>query len=214
MMLYIKYSSLYLKNVKTIKNVIISWRKQKPRKNNQPTQCWKCLMYGHGGEHCNRLPACMVCADQHHTNNCPFNKNEKRPAVFSCFNCKKFGKERTDHSANDINCPFRAQYLDIRQRATTRQTRKTTIIQRNIHTAHVPNEPIAHRSVTNSLSHHNVKRSSYADQLKNNHNSDLFNVDELFDIFTSTLDELSKCTTKVQQMYVVMSMVKHAYNLK
>ena len=26
---------------------------------------------GHGGEYCNRFPACMICANQHHTNDCP-----------------------------------------------------------------------------------------------------------------------------------------------
>lgn len=107
-----------LKNVKTISNVLISWKKYKQRNNDKPTQCWNCLMYGHGGEHCHRSAACMICAGEHHTKDCPYNTNEKRPAVFSCFNCKKHGRERFDHSANDVNCPFRSLYLEARARAT------------------------------------------------------------------------------------------------
>lgn len=208
------FSPAYLQNVKTILNVMISWRKQKPKKNYQPTQCWNCLMYGHGGEHCNRLPACMLCAGKHHTNECPFNKNDKRPAVFSCFNCKKFGKERTDHSANDTSCPLREHYLSIRERATTKQTRKTTTIRKNTHTAHDLNQYPTSRNITPSTHRQNEDRLSYAAQVKNNNNNDLFSIDQVFDIFASALDELSKCTTKVQQMYVVMSLVKHAYDIK
>lgn len=75
-----------LNNVKTIAKVIVSWKKYKPKNKDKPTQCWNCLMYGHGGEHCHRSAACMICAENHHvTYVCPFNTKEKRPAVFSCF---------------------------------------------------------------------------------------------------------------------------------
>lgn len=203
------FNPSYLHSVKTIQNVIVSWKKSKPRNNNKPTQCWNCLMYGHGGENCNRRPACMICANQHHTNDCPFNKNDKRPAVFSCFNCKKFGKERTDHSANDVNCPL---YLEVREKATNKQTRKVAARRRN---SNVVNEysQSTNRDISNNFYHQSENRRSYADQVRSNH-SDLFSIDELFSIFTSALDELSKCTSKVQQMYVVMSMVKHAYDIK
>lgn len=202
------FNPTHLQNVKTIKNVMISWRKQKPKNKNKPTQCWNCLMYGHGGEHCNRLPACMLCANKHHTNDCPFTKNNRRPAVFTCFNCKKFGKERTDHSANDINCPLRAHYLEIRENATSKQTRRVTSTRRT-----QPAQHTTHTDVAASGHHRTEDRHSYAAQVRNN-NSDLFSIDQLFDIFTSALDELSKCTSKVQQMHVVMSMVKHAYDIK
>lgn len=172
-------------------------------------------MYGHGGEHCNRRPACMMCANQHHTNDCPFNKNDKRPAVFTCFNCKKFGRERTDHSANDINCPLRAHYLEVREKATSKQPRRAATTLRNLHSQ--TNEHAKHTTSKISITNHhqlNEDPRSYAAQVKNYNHNDLFNIDELFNIFTSALDELSKCTTKVQQIYVVMSMVKRAYDIK
>ena len=65
------------------------------------------LELSHGGEHCNRLPACMIRVNRHHTEDCPLRNKDKILAVFSCFNCKKHGIERTDHSANDV------KYLSI-----------------------------------------------------------------------------------------------------
>ncbi|XP_059221648.1 uncharacterized protein LOC131996199 [Stomoxys calcitrans] len=194
-----------LKNIKTIANVVISWRKYKQKKNDKPTQCWNCLMYGHGGEHCHRLPACMICANQHHTNQCPLNNNNKRPAVFTCFNCKKHGKERTVHSANDINCPLRAHYLEARANATSRNVRHLTVVK----STHQPNiQP------TNSVSFNNNHLSnsgSYAGCMRSNNS--LFSINDLFEIFTSTLEDLKRCTSKIEQMQVVMSMVYELYEL-
>ncbi|XP_037826793.1 uncharacterized protein LOC119614753 [Lucilia sericata] len=200
-----------LKNVRTIANVIITWKKYRPKKNDRPTQCWNCLMYGHGGEHCHRGAACMICAENHHTNVCPFNTNEKRPAVFTCFNCKKHGKERTDHAANDINCPLRSLYLETRARVTTK-SHNNNRVQQNLNTfqfngVEFPNL-VNTTSRNNNIMNANV---SYANQLKNN--SDLFSVDELFDIFTTAMEDLQRCTSKVQQIKVVMSMVKYAHGL-
>ncbi|XP_059220573.1 uncharacterized protein LOC131996983 [Stomoxys calcitrans] len=206
------FNPAHLQNIYAIRNVVVSWRKQKPKQKNKPTQCWNCLMYGHGGEHCNRRSACMICANNHPTDNCPFKKNDKRPAAFSCFNCKKYGNERTDHSANDINCPHRAHYLEIRERATNFRKRKSPPPRR---TAHVPEQQTTtSRNPSNNFNSLRNERSSYAAHLRDNNQNDLFSIDELFDIFNSALSELSQCTNKVQQMYVVMSMVKHAYDIK
>ena len=195
-----------LKNVKTICSVIISWKKYKPKKNNNPTQCWNCLMYGHGGDHCHRQAACMICANQHHTSECPLNNKDKRPAVFTCFNCKKHGKERSDHSANDINCPLRAMYLQMRANASSKNINVKKNTQSNTLNFN-------HQSTNNRVINNNVFNSkvSYADCLKTNNN--LFNINDLFDIFMTTLEDLKKCTNKIQQIQVVMSMVKYAYEL-
>lgn len=197
-----------LKNVKTICNVIISWKKYKAKKNDNPTQCWNCLMYGHGGEHCNRKAACMICANQHHTSECPLSKQQKTPAVFSCFNCKKHGNDRTDHSANDINCPLRSQYLETRARATARNSRKGN--NKQFSAAQFTNADLPTNAENNNNRIGNGL--SYSDQVRAR--NDLFSVDELFEIFMTALDDLQRCTTKIQQIQVVMSMVKYAYGLR
>lgn len=199
-----------LQIVKTICNVIIYWKKSKPKKNNNPTQCWKCLMYGHGGEHCNRKPACMTCANNHLTSDCPYTKNNKRPAAFSCFNCKKHGNERTDHSANDLKCPLRALYLEIRSNATNRQPKRA---HKRSYSSNVPLNTQTNRNSSHSFGNSQYDGRSYAGVAREA-NNDLFNIDQLFNIFTSSLDELSRCTTKIQQIQVVMSLLKYAYDIK
>lgn len=202
-----------LHNVKTISNVIITWKKSKQKRSDKPTQCWKCLMYGHGGEHCNRQPACMTCAKPHFTNDCPLTKDNKRPAAFSCFNCKKHGKERSDHSANDVKCPLRALYLEIRTNATNRQSKRVNKTHLRSHSSNVPlNAQPNENSSSNAGNSRNNGR-SYAG-VSREVNNDLFNIDQLFNIFTSALDELSRCTTKVQQIQVVMSLLKYAHDIK
>lgn len=216
------FSPVHLKEVKVIKNVIVSWKKQKPRNSDRPTQCWRCLMFGHGGEHCFRTPACMICANNHHTDKCPFKINDKKPAAFSCFNCKKFGKERTDHSANDISCPLRAHYLEIRANATSKKPKRVAIHRSSANQVREDHQNPTRRNINTNFGH---DHRSYAAQLinnssnnnsncNNNINNSLFNIDELFNIFTTALDELSQCTTKSQQMYVIMSLIKHAYEFK
>lgn len=215
--------SLY--NVKTICNVIVTWKKYKQKRNDKPTQCWNCLMYGHGGDHCHRRAACMFCANQHHTDSCPLYKNNKTPAVFTCFNCKKYGRDQTDHSANDINCPLRALYLERRANATSKNSRTNStnlpstarVHQTRYNSANCNSQNSNNNSVNNNnnINHNNigyVNGSSYAQCLRAN--SDLFNVDELFNIFVSTLNDLQKCTTKIEQIQVVMSMVRYAYGLR
>ena len=52
---------------------------------------------------------------------------------------------------------------------------------------------------TNNNFHNSL---SYADCVIVKTNSDLFSVDELFNIFTTALHDLSKCTTKIQQIQI------------
>lgn len=211
----------YLRNVKSICKVLITWKKHKPKKSERPTQCWNCLMYGHGGDHCNRKPACMTCAKTHKTSECPFTKDNKRPAVFSCFNCKQAGEERTDHAANDIKCPLRQKYLEIRQRVTSGHSRRVQVGRPRHTNAHSQGNTTHHitnvHSQANTTHHitspHHTNRHTYASTVINEGN-DLFTIDELFNIFSSALDDLSRCTSKVQQIHVVMSLLKYAHDIK
>lgn len=201
-----------LNSIKAISNVIITWRKQRPKNGNKPTQCWNCLMYGHGGQHCNRKPACMTCANHHPTKDCPFTQHNKKPAVFTCFNCRKQGYERTDHSANDVNCPLRSHYLEVRAKVTAAPRNRNTRPQRNNNNhMSTPAAPARHTAIGNASQQRG--NSSYAGVTRNM-NSDLFDIDELFNIFSSALDELSHCTTKIQQIQVIMSLIKYAHDIR
>lgn len=226
-----------LLNVKSINNVLITWQKYKPRKSDKPTQCWNCLMYGHGGDHCNRKSVCMACANQHNVNDCPFLKNNKRPAAFTCFNCKKNGNEKSDHAANDISCPFRSVYLETRTRVTNRQKKVRNSAQSGRH-FNVSDYPALNQTEVNENNNSNTDRSpqqqpTYAQQLKRNNSNQsrnknnrngnkasvatsepLFSMNDLFEIFISAVQDLETCSTKAQQIQVVMNLIKHAYDFK
>lgn len=208
-----------LRNIKTILDVVIAWKRFKPNKTNRATQCWNCLMYGHGGQHCNRKVACMTCANNHNSTDCPFIKNNKKPAAFTCFNCKKYGKEKTDHSANDPNCPFRFLYLETRAQATKRQQKQN--YPKRHQKQQQPNYSYNESEYPAIHGHSNRERNydrTYAQEARrnmdNNNKSHLFRVDELFEIFLRAVNDLNKCTNKIQQMQVVMSLVKNAYDIK
>lgn len=226
-----------LSNVKSICDVLVSWKKYKPKKSDKPTQCWNCLMYGHGGDHCNRNSACMACANQHNVNDCPFLKNNKKPATFTCFNCKKHGNEKSDHAANDINCPFRSIYLETRTRVTNRQqkrVRNSAQSGRNFNQSEYP--ALNQNNNSNNSNNNNTVSSvqqqlTYSQQLQRNNNSNsqnnnsntnqqrtstdsLFSINDLFGIFMSAVGDLQKCSTKLQQVQVVVNLIKHAYDFK
>lgn len=172
------------------------------------------MLYSHGGENCHHIAACMICANNHHTSECPLSKTEKRPAVFTCFNCKKEGKERTDHSANDVNCPLRVTYLEKRARPSTNMYKKSNNQRSTSNHVLLPN-PSANAHFINqqtTAQSNYVNGNSYASCVREN--NDLFSIDELFNIFMSTLSDLQKCSTKIQQIQVVMSMVKYAHGLR
>lgn len=204
-----EFNPANLNKIRTINRIVIRWKKFKPKRSGNPTQCWKCMMYGHGGAHCNRTAACMNCGESHLSKDCPFTQNQKVPAVFKCFNCVKHKRDRTDHSANDVNCPFRQLYIKSRTNVTSNHRNRISrtgnyIFEESgfpkLDTSHTP---------TNFQS----SRVSYADQLRfskrDEPSSNLFDSEELFKIFTQAIGELSACKNKWEQMNVIMSLLKY-----
>lgn len=57
------------KNVRAMMYHRIKWEASK-RKDNGPTQCKNCLMYGHGSLYCRRPPVCALCASAHRQEDC------------------------------------------------------------------------------------------------------------------------------------------------
>lgn len=102
-----------LHEIKTVHHHIVKWLPFKKR--NGPTQCLRCCMYGHGIQSCNRASICGLCSGNHLSTSCElFNKKtESTKSAFKCFNCASANIEH-NHKANDINCPFRAKYIEAR----------------------------------------------------------------------------------------------------
>lgn len=162
-------------------------------------------MYGHGGDNCNRKKACMICASVDHIKkDCPYNKAENDVNV-KCFNCTRANKP-SNHRANAVNCPARAEYLAIRQniQAQNRHPRASPVLNtRENFSARMPktffHAPASTPSPVNG-------RPSYAEVTSN----ELFSVKELFNIFQSSLSKLRQCTTKDQQIEVIASLLQYA----
>lgn len=118
-LLHFNFSDVTLNDVKQIKVIyyhIVRWLSYKPKRRG-PTQCWRCLMWGHGKSQCNRKTCCMICGDEHDTKECrhykPKNDTEAAQVVFKCFNCSN-RKLPCNHRADDPSCPCRTDYVNIR----------------------------------------------------------------------------------------------------
>lgn len=206
-----------LRKVRAIDHIIVNWKPFKPR-NKGPTQCNKCAMFGHGAQNCHRSEACMLCASlSHATANCHYNENTKEAFVFKCHNCVSKKLPHTNHRANDPKCPCRSDYLEIRNNINHKNTIRNgrTKSKSNAFNMNQENFPDLRQNQTFShddyaSSHSN--RPTYAEQTKSSRsNSDLYSMEDLFDIFQTAIDDLSACTSKGQQLKVLFRLLNDAY---
>lgn len=215
-----------LLKIKAINHTIIKWAYYKP-KYRGPTICNKCSCYGHGAINCNRTPHCLLCAGPHEAKNCALRTNENPSSlIYKCYNCSKINAP-SNHRANDIKCPFRQKYLDIKNKASSRSNsnHQTTPHQTSIF--HQPQPlltPITQQTPTfnnnnnnnsNNRSSRNHQSPSYADQLKYGHqathqNEDLFSINQLLSIFRSAVSRIKQCKTKLDQITVITSLLEYA----
>lgn len=74
-----------LNTIKVVYHHIIKWLPYKP-KNNSPTQCYRCCMYGHGASTCSRFAVCMLCGGNHTAKECTvITPNNKNPIYKLCY---------------------------------------------------------------------------------------------------------------------------------
>lgn len=104
--------------IKYIHSIAIHWRNPL-RSSKGPTQCSKCAMYGHGASNCYRKNNCIGCGGPHDYSTCPLNKTTAEgPVVYKCFNCVKKNLKNVNHRADDVRCPSRREYLEIREKVS------------------------------------------------------------------------------------------------
>lgn len=134
-------------------------------------------------------------------------------AAYKCFNCVKKNFKNTSHRADDPRCPSRRDYLTIRQNM---HNKSRSFPSRNIQN-YFEGTPSDFPQIIRSANDNNnsLPKSSYAEVLKTssrqrNIGGDLYSIEELFNIFTEAISDLRKCTTKMEQFNVIMSMLKYA----
>lgn len=201
--------------VRYISNVSVQWRNCNPKRSG-PVLCKKCSMYGHGSENCYRKPVCSICASQEHTSD-ECGVLTKSVKIFKCFNCTKSNYRETNHKADDPACPCRKEYLDARYRALSKGTKHRYEVRNNtsrplLHDLHdpsvfprLPNEdalPVKPKFMP-------PQGRSYSETAKAKTPEDLFSLEELFNIFQSATDALSRCTSKREQMLVIVKLLNY-----
>lgn len=202
--------------IRRLRSIVVYWRK--PLKSNKgPTQCTKCAMYGHGAKNCFRKNICIACGGDHDAATCQVNKTpQEGSAVYKCFNCIKNKLKNSSHRADDPRCPSRKDYLQIR--VNIRNKMRPMQNSRPRQSIDQTTEDFPYLNSANFLNAgHNTSlpRHSYAEAVKSSSRQpftcdDLYSTDELFSIFTEALIDLRKCKSKIEQINVIMTMLKYA----
>lgn len=142
-----------LHTVNTCYHHIIKWQPYKPSRKG-PTQCYRCMLYGHGISQCMRFAVCSLCSGSHLTNTCTNITQDTPNPVYKCFNCASANLPAHNHKATDPNCPFRAKYEQ-----TMKNVRDNT---KNTHTsATVNNQGNTSSGVSSSNRSRNTNNNDY-----------------------------------------------------
>lgn len=222
-----------LKEIKVINFTIVKWLRFSP-KHKGPTQCRRCLLFGHGAENCHRNVICMLCAStQHSSDDCSFKKDpDSRTINFKCGNCQSRGLPG-NHKANDQNCPCKAEYQNIRNHVriknSNRSNQPTRNQQRNQQSSNFHQNQSTHLN-SNQLNANAPEFSLNDDQFpslsrnrrppfnplgSNNSYSNvtknqLLSPDEFFDIFNDALAKFYTCKTSTDQIALIASLLRRA----
>lgn len=103
-------------------------------------QCYRCQSYGHSSTHCNKIPRCVRCAENHHTKECPSKNSEIPP---KCSNC------RQRHTANYRGCVAH-KIAKIQRQIYTKSDKNTETNDQNRQSQRQPNTT---RTTTNTYKH-------------------------------------------------------------
>lgn len=238
--LYLLHFNASEVNRKTLEPIVyvhyhkIKWLPFKPKRNG-PTQCMRCLMFGHGIKSCNRYTVCMLCAGSHLTKDCTTHNNTDTKTntnlQYTCFNCKSANIAH-NHKANDANCPFRSKYEEAKKNA---RSKTTTNNRSQAHTPHFDpatqppplnvtfadslraaaaaassstnTQPSAH---TNTSQNNTSSRSNPGGNSNANPSSNLWSIDECANLLFDSIDKLQKCSSKLEQLRVITNLLQHA----
>lgn len=210
-----------LSEVKHIARIIVRWEAYR-NKRADVTQCMNCLYHGHGTRNCHLKSRCNNCGGTHATEKCP----TKNAPAKRCANCDGA------HLATDRSCPKRAEYIRIRQQATTskqpgRKAGAATPAPAKKDFPPLPNSsvPAAASNLGGSQSADNAgsKQHKYerhidprnragmnvppANSSPEENEEMLYSSAELWTIFTEFSQRLKQCKTKTAQVEVIGYMV-------
>lgn len=112
-----------LTGIRFILNQVVSW--EKPKKNQEVVQCYRCQNFGHMSKNCNRSYACVKCSSTHDPGKCEFSQNANSSPF--CSNCQTVG-----HPASWRGCPSFKKYLDLKKKISDRNKERKAQISNNV----------------------------------------------------------------------------------
>lgn len=205
-----------IKNIRTILNHMVKWLPAKPA-NRGPTQCLRCGMFGHGISACHRIPNCFLCGEKHETAKCTFNGEGNDQRVFKCHNCKIRNLPH-NHRANDPLCPSRIKYIEIESNANQKNAHGAVSHYTHSNSSFPPLPAHAPPPLTHTFAEaakQQQRRPSRAHT--SNHtrsepiDGELFTFAEISDILLNCVNDLARCTTKIDQLRVIALMLNNAF---
>lgn len=221
-------NAVNMKSLKCIKSVyhhIVTWQTYKP-KGKGPTQCYQCAMYGHGISCCKRFAVCMLCSGNHLTKSCTLITKETENPIYKCFNCASANLPH-EHKANDSKCPFRAKYIATVEKARGKHTQKPFSKNFNAKPDSFPALPVGKfvrapaspplinsfaeaTAQSSSNAHPNRRNQRATTQMNQDASNDLWSFNEVAQLLLSSINELSKCRSKFDQLNVIANLLQHA----
>lgn len=219
-----KVNMKVLHTIKAVYHHIVQWQPFKP-KQNTPTQCYRCCMYGHGASSCMRYAVCMLCSGNHITKDCNvINRDDNNPA-YKCFNCLS-NKLPHNHKASDIACPFRAKYVATRtnvrdknkiKSTTPSQSNVNTNVSRNNRYVRAPQPPPLQRSFAAATAQPNTRipaqassSTSSAFSSTTTNESNVWSLAEVTQLLLNSINELKQCKSKLDQLTVIAKLLQNA----
>lgn len=205
-----------LSKIKTVCHTIVKWNKYIPNSRG-PTQCRNCCMYGHGTQNCYRKPTCSLCASNaHNQTNCPLkNMDKDTTPIYKCSYCINNNITPVNHRASDASCPGRSIYTESRKRSTMLQrnikpteTKFRTSDKKVYVDAPIP-PPLTQTfsSVITGATGHATRDEN---DTSSHPNDSLFSTADLLQIFTSAINRIKNCRTKLDQIQVIADLISHA----
>lgn len=222
-----------LRNIKYVHKHVVKWMPYKPKRSG-PTQCYRCGMFGHGAAFCNRTAICLKCGGQHAIKDCTVVLNPTD--THKCINCAAKNLPH-DHRSTDESCAVRTEYIQMRARLNKKskntQVRKERESERVAqlfrqphsyqHFQQAPTPPPLKSSFAHVLQNKNNNNNNHGNGVyatgrnasfgthssNTNTNNDLWSIAEVSEILLNSLNELSVCKTKFDQLRVITNLLQN-----
>lgn len=215
-----------LRKINVVFSHIIKWLPYKSRKQG-PTQCYNCGMFGHGASLCHRTAVCLLCSGDHAMRDCHIKQStvQTDTHVYKCVNCMK-RKLQHNHKATDTNCPARTEYIKFRTKKQTPTAKQPAHSHKspNVHSARANTTTMTSplfsfaqvaKNGPSIFTHTNTNTTPPNSANNNTHtpntnvNGELWSFAEVSQILLNSIDALSKCKNKFDQLKVITNLLSN-----